>query len=152
MDEFNPGQSIQMQSAWENYRHLLGESQLWNVAADGVSCTQEQQPTPPPVPTNPPTPPPILTPTPPPTPCIQTEFTVDILTDDYGSETSWNLVNNCDGSTEPVLSGSGYPYASNTLYTESYCGPDQSYTLTINGELFLSCYFEDSEAISHPYF
>lgn len=46
MDEFTPGQSIQMQAAWENYRHLLGSSETYTLAADGITCsTGSQHPT-----------------------------------------------------------------------------------------------------------
>ena len=61
MDEFTPGQSMQMHFAWEEYRHRVDYSETLSVAADGVSCsfgpvpTQAPQP-----PTPPPTPPPTL--------------------------------------------------------------------------------------------
>lgn len=45
MDEFNPGQSIQMQSAWETYRHKLDYSEAWYLAEDGITCTQTVAPT-----------------------------------------------------------------------------------------------------------
>lgn len=80
MDEFNPGQSLQMQAAWENFRHKVGESELWNVAADGVSCKQEdvptaspEPPTPPPT-SNPTTAPTTSAPTPPIGPTVQASF------------------------------------------------------------------------------
>merc|ERR1719266_1513904 len=53
-----------------------------------------------------------------PVPCSGTLFTMDLLTDNYGSETSWNLKRG--GTT--ITSGSGY--ASNTEYKIGY-GADQ---------------------------
>ena len=50
-----------------------------------------------------------------------------LLTDNYGSETSWALT---DGSGSTVASGSGY--ANNTTYTETFSLAAGCYTFTIN--------------------
>ena len=54
-------------------------------------------------------------------------FTMDLLTDNYGSETSWTLAD-ADGVT--VMSGSGY--ANNTSYTATEQLCYGCYTLTVN--------------------
>merc|ERR1711953_1486779 len=55
-------------------------------------------------------------PTPSPTPCQGKEMTLELTTDNYGSETSWD-VKNSDGDTL----GSGSGYSSGTQYTEEVC-------------------------------
>lgn len=50
-----------------------------------------------------------------------------LITDNYGSETSWTLT---DSSSSTLYSGSGY--SSNTTYTESVCLDDGDYNFTIN--------------------
>ncbi|MBN2173582.1 MAG: S8 family serine peptidase [Bacteroidales bacterium] len=52
---------------------------------------------------------------------------IDILTDNYGSETTWELV---DDETSTVLL-SGGPYGNNTLYSETICLSHGCYTFTI---------------------
>jgi subtilisin family serine protease len=69
-------------------------------------------------------------PTPSPTPfnCNDDLFTLDLLTDNYGAETSWTLK---DSSSQSIGSGSGY--ASNTAYTEKICLTTSGcYTFTIS--------------------
>lgn len=44
-------------------------------------------------------------------------ITVNILTDSYGSETTWELINN----TTSLVIASGGPYGNNTLYSTSVC-------------------------------
>jgi len=77
-------------------------------------------------PTSPPTPAP---PTAAPTPCIQNDFKLTLLTDNYASETSWTLVNQCTDQTQ--ANGAGYQSA-NTNYVEEKCIPSGEYTFTIN--------------------
>ena len=53
---------------------------------------------------------------------------VEIMTDNYGSETSWTLENS---GGDVIASGSGY--GNNTLYTtNAYIYPNECYTFTIN--------------------
>ena len=52
---------------------------------------------------------------------------VDLLTDDYPSETDWTIVNNCDGST--VASNPQLSAATPYLYED--CLPEAEYTFTI---------------------
>ncbi|MEL6340540.1 MAG: endonuclease [Myxococcota bacterium] len=49
-------------------------------------------------------------------PCSETSVSVIILTDDYGQETSWRLL---DPDSQTIAVGSGY--ASNTSYVEELC-------------------------------
>ncbi len=60
-------------------------------------------------------------------PCNGSLVTVNILSDNYGSETTWTLKNS-SGTTV----ASGGPYANNTSYSTSYCLPDGCYDFTIN--------------------
>lgn len=64
----------------------------------------------------------------PPPPCTETvgDVTLNLLTDNYGSETSWTL-KDANGTT--VASGSGY--ANNTSYTEVFSGLTGEHTFTI---------------------
>ena len=85
---------------------------------------------------SPTTPPPTVSPTSAPTfaacPDNESRLTVDITTDNYPYETTWTLVNNCDGSE--VLSG-GYYTSAGTLsaQTTPQCLPDDAeYVFTIN--------------------
>lgn len=64
-------------------------------------------------------------PAPPPPPCTARNLTIIINTDNYGSETSWELI----GGSAPVT-GSGY--GSNSAYTEVACLGEGSYTFTIS--------------------
>lgn len=82
--------SLKMQSAWENYRHLIGTSEAFSVAPDGVTCYLGPQPTSAP---QPPTPPPTNDPTASPTPCVGTSFRADVLTDNYPSGEFLSLLN-----------------------------------------------------------
>ncbi|MFA0964448.1 S8 family serine peptidase [Roseivirga sp. BDSF3-8] len=64
----------------------------------------------------------------PPPPCTESvdDVTLTLVTDNYGSETSWTL-KNASGTT--VASGSGY--ANNTTYTEVFSGLEGEHTFTI---------------------
>lgn len=59
--------------------------------------------------------------------CNDTEVVVTINTDNYGSETTWTLLNSSGGTV-----GSGGPYANNSSFTETFCLPDDCYEFTIN--------------------
>lgn len=59
--------------------------------------------------------------------CSATTATLSLTTDNYGSETSWNLKNS---SNTTIASGSGY--GNNTNYTEDFCLEDGDYSFTIN--------------------
>ena len=58
--------------------------------------------------------------------CTNTEAALSLTTDNYGSETSWELK---DSSGNTLYSGSGY--ASNSSYAETFCLVDGSYDFTI---------------------
>lgn len=63
-----------------------------------------------------------------PTPsCVGTNVTLTLVTDNYGSETTWSLTNN---SGAVVHSGSGY--GNNQTYTFNWTLADDSYSFTIN--------------------
>ena len=72
-------------------------------------------PTPPPTPF--PTPSPTLFPSSSPTSCAGKNFLLNIKTDEYGSETSWSLLNYTTGDV--IYNGNGYD--SNLNYTILYC-------------------------------
>ncbi len=59
------------------------------------------------------------------------EIEVNILTDDYGSETTWEIT---DASNNVVASGGGYADGGSTLYNELACLADGCYTFTIYDE------------------
>ncbi|UAA38450.1 endonuclease [Paraneptunicella aestuarii] len=58
--------------------------------------------------------------------CANTAATFSLTTDNYGSETSWDVK---DSSNTTLYSGNGY--ASNTSYNEEFCLADGDYTFTI---------------------
>merc|ERR1712194_972152 len=83
-----------------------------------------------PAPTQPPTPAPTqmpVTPAPTPTSCSETVIKVKILADDYGSETTWDLINECDGG----LVRSGGPYNPNQEVEDEFCISAAQYKFTI---------------------
>ncbi len=59
--------------------------------------------------------------------CTDNEVTLSLNTDQYGSETTWSIVN-AGGSTV----ASGGPYGNNTSYTETACLPNGCYDFIIN--------------------
>ena len=58
--------------------------------------------------------------------CSDSEVTFTLITDNYGSETTWSVTS----SNGTVASGG--PYANNTTITETFCLPDGCYDFTIN--------------------
>ena len=58
-------------------------------------------------------------------------LTVEILTDDYPSETSWTLTNLCTGELQAKVDPSRKYIEPETLYTDDYCVPDNDYEFTI---------------------
>ena len=56
-----------------------------------------------------------------------TDASLALLTDNYGSETSWTIV---DGNSATVQSGGNY--SSNTSYTLNFCLAEGTYSFTIN--------------------
>ena len=64
-------------------------------------------------------------------PLIQFVLEVDILTDNYAGETTWNVIDNCNNNIE-VLSGG--PYSTRTTHFIETLDPAQAsqYTFTIN--------------------
>jgi hypothetical protein len=77
-------------------------------------------------PTRPPTTPPTLTPT---APCLGMNVEVKIMTDQYASETSWTLTNQCN-RTVSAINGGGYTQNEN-LYSVKYCLPTGKYSFKI---------------------
>ncbi|ESP91952.1 endonuclease [Pseudoalteromonas luteoviolacea] len=71
---------------------------------------------------NPPPPPP-----PPPTGCQHNTVAFSLLTDNYGSETSWQLENKAG---QVIKSGSGY--SNNQTVSDTLCLTDDTYTFTIS--------------------
>ena len=67
-------------------------------------------------------------PTPAPTPCGGTTTKLEILTDTWGYETSWRVLD----AAGSEVSGGGGSYASNTLHEENICLNDGDYTLEFN--------------------
>jgi|AntRauTorckE5430_2_1112549.scaffolds.fasta_scaffold00452_2 hypothetical protein len=58
--------------------------------------------------------------------CTDTEVTLNIVADNYGSETTWTLT----GPSGTVASGG--PYTNNSTNSETFCLPDGCYDFTIN--------------------
>ena len=56
---------------------------------------------------------------------------VDVTTDNYPGETSWELVNTCTGSTVQSKAAGSYP-SSNTQYSDNWCLAEAQYQFTIN--------------------
>ena len=57
---------------------------------------------------------------------------VNVLTDNYPSETSWMIVNTCPGQTELSVERNALYAVPNTSYSDDYCIPEAAYTLTIS--------------------
>lgn len=77
--------------------------------------------------------------------CDDTEVTLTLVTDNYGSETSWSLT----GPEGTISSGSGY--GNNQTITETFCLPDGCYEFTINdsyGDGICCSYGNGSYALS----
>merc|ERR1719491_2337876 len=63
-----------------------------------------------------------------PTPCANSVFNLELLTDNWGSETSWTLT---DTNLNDVIAGED-SYLSNTLYEEEFClSPGPCFEFTI---------------------
>ena len=62
-----------------------------------------------------------------PTACKHTTITIDLITDRYGSETSWTLTDSNDN-----IVAQANDFENNTEYADSYCLEDGEYTFTIN--------------------
>ncbi|KAL7551468.1 hypothetical protein ACHAWF_016769 [Thalassiosira exigua] len=63
-----------------------------------------------------------------PTPCRGKILRVDFVADDFASETSWQIVRNCDGS-EVIADGPAY--SNNEVRSDEYCVEDGELTFTI---------------------
>lgn len=59
--------------------------------------------------------------------CFSADYSIELTTDNWGGETSWELVDQPSGSV--VASGSGY--SSNTTYNVPICAPDGCYSFDI---------------------
>ncbi|MEM9929540.1 MAG: M43 family zinc metalloprotease, partial [Bacteroidota bacterium] len=78
--------------------------------------------------------------------CDDTEVTLTLITDNYGSETTWSLT---DAGGTTIASGG--PYANNTTITQGFCLTDGCYTFTINdsyGDGICCAYGNGSYALS----
>merc|ERR1712194_682926 len=71
---------------------------------------------------------PAPAPTPAPVPCTFS-VKVAVKTDNYPSETSWDLVNQCDGTG---TIGASKSYSSTGTFEDEYCLPAAKYKFTIN--------------------
>lgn len=78
------------------------------------------------MPTKPPTLPPAA---PTNSPCATMSVEIQILTDNYPSETAWTVTDQCGGAVE-VASGGGYTTANN-VYSEPLCLPNSKYQVEI---------------------
>ena len=106
------------------------------------SCGGKQREHPPPtilpgIPT--PSPTPVPTPLPTnaqstdaPTSYTGVEMIVDLLTDNYPSETSWSLFNMCTNKEQISVSRMTIYQTANTQYVNTYCVPPAEYTFTVN--------------------
>jgi len=106
-------------------------------------------------------------PTPSPTPCQGQELTVNILTDEYGSETTWDVLDVCDSN---AMVGFGGGYEKKTRYIEKLCVKadnrykftikdsygdglcceygDGEYSVTFNGDTFSGGEFDSDDVVS----
>jgi len=86
-----------------------------------------------PSPTPAPTPPPTTAhPTDAPTLCTGVEIIVDLLTDNYPSETSWSLFNMCTNEEQISFPRMTIYQTANTQYVNNDCVPPAEYTFTVN--------------------
>ncbi len=80
--------------------------------------------------------------------CTDTEVAFTLVTDNYGSETTWTL-KNASGATI----ASGGPYGNNVTITQNFCLPDGCYDFTINdsyGDGICCAYGNGSYSLSGP--
>merc|ERR1712038_185032 len=96
-------------------------------AMPSISFSSAPSETTTPVPSSPP--PSETSVSPAPTPLCEVSFSLDILTDNYGSETYWDVTNDADGSV--VLSAAPGSYSSNTFYEIDECLDIGCYTFTM---------------------
>ena len=78
--------------------------------------------------------------------CTDSEVTLTLVTDNYGSETTWTLTS---ASGQSVASGG--PYGNNVTVTETFCLPDGCYDFVINdsyGDGICCAYGNGSYALS----
>lgn len=97
MNLFTAGQKTRMKAALAGSRSSLGNSNGCGTAGGGGGNA-----------------------------CTDSEVSLIIVADSYGSETSWTLT----GTGGVVASGG--PYANNSTNTETFCLPDGCYDFTIN--------------------
>jgi hypothetical protein len=120
MNLFTTGQKTRMQATLASSRASLGNSNgcgtaatptctdgLQNGTETGVDCGGSCEPCS--------------------SGCTDNEVTLTLVSDNYGSETTWSLTN-ASGATV----ASGGPYSNNTTNTETFCLPDGCYDFTIN--------------------
>jgi len=115
---------------------------FYRVTYDGAAVTEGGQftdsesvnfpapmlaPEPAPSPATTPAPTPVPMPTPAPFECSEKTFKLELATDNYGSDSSWDIK---DSSDAIVTSGS--EYASATLVVEQRCLSDQTYKFTLH--------------------
>lgn len=116
MDSFTLGQEERMVAQWDSYRDII------------------LPPTPAPTPLGPTTPPTPLPPSPAPTIFLcddesESKLTVNLKTDDYAYEISWELVDALDNN---ALIGKGDEYKlKSTLHTHNFCVKPSCFALTI---------------------
>jgi len=84
-----------------------------------------------------------------PTPCTGSSFELLLTTDDYPTETSWTLLNQCTNQEQ----SEGGPYQeAGTDYVEELCIPSGEYTFTINdsyGDGICCSYGDGSYALKY---
>jgi len=75
-----------------------------------------------------------------PCPDSLTRIEVDIITDNYPTETTWTVTDKC-GSNEVVLSGGGNSYANspNSPFSQNICAAEGEYEFTINVSEEFAC-------------
>ena len=60
------------------------------------------------------------------------KITVNILTDNYPRETSWNLINTCTDQTQEFVNADTQYKAKGTQYNNTYCVPLAEYRFEIS--------------------
>lgn len=72
-----------------------------------------------------------FSPTASPTACPGKELTVNVRTDGYPTETSWELLNECTGQMETAVAPNTMYSEANSFYTNTYCLSEAKYTFAM---------------------
>ena len=134
--DFTPAQLVAQMKAKAQPAPSDFVDRVDNSLADLATVVNCKGPTPAPTPSPP---------SPPPTPCAGKSIRVDVLTDKYPGETSWDIKNTSTGSQVASVTQGTYNSPESLETWESACISPGEYTFTMN-DSWVSTY------ISHPVF